>query len=79
MGRQNAQGIGLIYDVWKFGYSLQTQFNWTYQVDIQDQSLINEDITFDLNVFEIVRSTPDKTGPHLEIGFKEMDFERCTP
>lgn len=67
----NTQGFGLIFDEWRIGFSPNTSFAWSYEVDMLGQSLIDEEIVFDLNVFEIVKKAKDRKGLYFELELKE--------
>ncbi len=66
-----SQGIGVALDTWKFGVSQKTVFNWSYNVDIENQSVIDENVEFDLDVYELVRTAPNKSEAYVEAGLKK--------
>ncbi|MCP4755567.1 MAG: hypothetical protein GY866_32290 [Proteobacteria bacterium] len=75
--RSYIQGIGFVLGSWRLGYSPETSFKWSYQVDVLGQSVIDEDIEFDVNVFEITKRAEDKEGPYFELGLKKWDSKKA--
>lgn len=67
------QGVGLVLGDWRLGVSPGTDYSWAYQVDIQAQSVIDEDIEFKTNVVELVKKATDKQGPFYELGYKNWN------
>lgn|GEM_PF-2487586 len=67
------QGIGVVLNDWRLGISPETLYSWTYRVDIEGQSAIDEDIEFKTNVLELVKKAEDKQGPFYELGYKKWD------
>ncbi len=72
-----AQGVGVLMDAWKFGFSPKTLFGWSYKIEVSDQVLVDDDIKFDLNVYEIARSTNDRKGAYFELGMKKWISQKA--
>lgn len=70
-GLMLSQGIGLALGNWKIGVSQKTVFKWSYKVDIENQSIVDENVEFDLDVFELVRTAPNKKEAYVEAGLKK--------
>ncbi len=69
-GLMLSQGIGFAFGTLKMGVSQKTVFKWSYEVDIDNQSVIDENVDFDLDVYELVRVAPDKKEAYVEAGLK---------
>ncbi len=67
------QGVGLVLGDWRLGISPGTDYSWAYQVDIEGQSVIAEDIEFKTSVLELVKKAADKRGPFYELGYKKWN------
>ncbi len=67
------QGVGIVLGDWRLGISPGTSYEWTYRVDIDNQSAIREDIEFEANVWELVKKATDTQGPFYELGVKKWN------
>ncbi len=65
------QGFGMVLGDWRFGLSPITSYSWSYKVKIAQQTIINENIEFDINVLEFAKRATDTKGPFYELGFKK--------
>jgi len=65
------QGIGVVLGDWRLGVSPGASFKWSYRVDIEGQSVIQEDIEFETSVYELVKKATNKRGPFYELGLKK--------
>jgi len=65
-----SQGLGCVIGNLRLGYAFNASFNWAYKVDMLGTLLINEDLEFDVESYELIKRTTDKEGVYFEFGFK---------
>lgn len=66
----NAQGLGCTLGNIRLGYAFNASFKWAYKVDMLGSLLIDEEIKFDVESYELIKRTTDKEGIYFEFGFK---------
>lgn len=67
------QGVGVVLDSWRFGLSPGTDYTWSYRVRIESESVIDEEIAFEIRVWELAKRAIDTEGPFYELGLRQWN------